>query len=630
MGPLIEVKVGEHYFYSGRRYQVSTAEDQSVQLRTIDGPPMVLYQTVTTLRRAADQGRFIKIQEAPITVSPEKLLARLNEQEAAKLKIRVSYMSGLKEFGGRLARSQLSALIKSVTALIGSHHAPAYTTICSWRKAYLAAGGNCIALLPNTHRTHRRHLSHQPEEIKELIRQFLRQCYWVRTPLTKSAVIESISLAIKRLNALRPASRQYRIPSTTTLYRIICELDSFETACKQYGRRYAIQKNRWGAALPEPECLFERVEADTQKLHVFAADSLGRVIGRPYLTVFLEIKTRHVVGWYISFNPPSLDTTLVALKASINSDNVYAGVAVLYIFDNGPEYIAKALRDILELLGAAVSFCEPGEPNQKPHIEAFFKTWSTQIVHSMSGTTFTGVAARGDYNSEKSAIYTLDQIREIFSRWLDSYHNDRHSELEMSPNEAWDKCLENELEPRRYSNDNLRRCFWRKAMVTPSSQGRVRYSNVHWTGGAVSELAQRHPLCKQLELFYDPCDLGKAWICHPDYPMDLSELQPVHKTYQEGLTLHFHQDIHKRKLAQRKRNIYISAHEARLQLLWEISQTNNKHQRSDHHRALERGDVTPEELIAANQPVQVIPSTPAPRLHEYHHDTPSEFSLVRR
>jgi putative transposase len=630
MGALIEIKVGEQYVYGSRRYQITTVDDQLVQLRTVDGAPTILYQSLATLRRAADQRRLIKAQEAPITTSPEKVIARLPAAQAAQLLLRLDYVrTVLTQFSGRLSRTEFPALIEAVTKTSGEHRAPGYTTVCNWRKSYLTAGGNCIALIPDTYRPHRRHLSRQPEEIKALIKRYVKECYWVFTPLTKTALIETIQLAIQNLNTTRPDTRKYREPSITTLYRIICELDAFETRRKQHGRRSAIRQNRWGAALPEPDWLLERVEADTQLLHLFVADKNGRVIGRPYLTVFLEIKTRHVIGWHISFNPPSLDTTLIALKASLHSDNPYGGLATFYIFDNGPEYIAKALRQMMLLLGAEVSFCEPGEPNQKPHIEAFFRTWSTQIVHSMSGTTFSNTTKRGDYDSEANAIYTLEQVRDFFSRWLDTYHRDLHSELEMSPDEAWAKCLEHELEPRQFDQDDLRRYFWRREMVTPSSQNRVRYSNVHWHGGAVGEMAHRWPLRKKLCLYYDPGDLGNAWVFHPDYPDDIQPLEPVHKQYQQGLTLHFHQEIHARKLELRKRRVYVCAREARVQLLWEISQTNNKQQRLQHHRALERGDVTNDDLVAiapqaSTERVEVNPS-----LHEYRSDTPDEFSVVR-
>jgi putative transposase len=166
-------------------------------------------------------------------------------------------------------------------------------------------------------------------------------------------------------------------------------------------------------------------------------------------------------------------------------------------------------------------------------------------------------------------------------------------------------------------------------MVTPSSQNKVRYSNVHWTGGAVGELARRWPLRKKLCLYYDPGDLGNAWVFHPDYPDDIHPLKPVHEQYQQGLTLHFHQEIHARKLELRKRRVYVSAREARVQLLWEISQTNNKQQRLQHHRALERGDVTNDDLAALSPQASTERVEVNPSLHEYRSDTPDEFSVVR-
>lgn len=627
MKALTTFKVGEHYDYCGKRYQLTDIDEQRVEMRLLYGPPTVVIQEMAHLRSAAHRGKLTKVQEAPITCSSGQILAELSDRHGTRFSIAWAYVNTVeKMYSGCLSRADLPELIEHVKHELGSHKPPSYSTLCNWRRAYRTGGA--IALIPKAHHLHHRHISHQPEEIAVLIREHAKQLYWTLTPVTKSALIKAISFSIEDLNRLRPMSRRYREPSATTLWRIICELDAFQTMTKQKGKSTALRSQRYGASLPEPDCLLEKVEADTQMLHLFVVDKKGRVIGRPYLTVFLEVKTRHVIGWHISLNPPSLDTTVCSLKKSLSSDNLYAGAAALYVFDNGSEFIAEALRRVLGLFGAQVNYCEPGTPNQKPHVEAFFKTWSTQIVHSMSGTTFSRIDKRGEYDSEKHAVYTLDEVSDIFARWLELYHQDHHSALSMSPNEAWAKCLEHELPPRKYSDDDLRRCFWRKERVKPSSQGRVRTHNVHWQGPAVRQLADRYPKSKVLYLYFDPADLAKAYVCHPNYPMDRMEVDAVHPQYQNGLTLHFHEDIQRRKREQRSNKLYITAEEARIQLLWEISHKNKKADPRRQNQLLEGGDVTQLEVATSTAPTD----RPAERLlkqHQYHQDTPEEFAVKR-
>lgn len=368
------IRVGERYCFHRIDYQVMQINDGRVQLRSVYGPSQVVFQPLAALHRAADQGKFLKIQEASISVDPHIIMASLPKTIARKFEIRSGYILTLiNKFGGGITRETFSELIDEMVKKLGSHKAPGYTTVWGWKQAYYNAGANIIALVPKTFRPLTPHLSHQPHEVQQLIKFNVASLFWIRTPFSKTGVIASIRLTVEHLNETRAAPDQYRVPSISTVYRILCELDSYETTHKQRGKKAARKQHYWGAAIPEPDRLLERVEADTRRMDIFLADENGKALGRPTLTLFIEVKTRYVIAWHISLNPASLDTTIISLKRSMSAGNPHGGTAETYIFDNGSEWVAEALRKTLYLLGAAVSYCEPGQPNQKPFVESFFR-----------------------------------------------------------------------------------------------------------------------------------------------------------------------------------------------------------------------------------------------------------------
>lgn len=245
----------------------------------------------------------------------------------------------------------------------------------------------------------------------------------------------------------------------------------------------------------------------------------------------------------------------------------------------------------------------------------------------MKGTTGESIKAKGDYDSESNATYTLEKIRARFAQWLEWYHAEEHSSLGMSPNEAWSRAQSCQFPPRRYSEDDLRRYFWRAVEVTPTRSGRVRYQNLHWWGGSVSFLANRYPKVKKLLLFIDPGNVANAWLSHPLHLGDPpQQLEPLHPHYQEGLTLHFHQEIWKAKMEFRAAHKRCSTTEARVQLMWDIAHDNKHKSQRKTSDTVDDSSVEKnllEGLLTKNKKDQ----EPSTRHYEYRKDTPDDFSV---
>lgn len=621
-----EFKVGDHYRYRCQRFQIMDIQGESVQMRAVEGRRVVLRQTVSILIRALKRGDLIKTQEAPIIKDPQKILAGLPKPYAAAFNRRWFYTNGLMgTFHGRMPKNRVPGLISELSRQIHDVSPPSFSTARSWVRLFLQSGQNALALIPTRRKKIKHRLSLQPWEVQQIIKQQVTELYLKQEPACKTEVIDAIFLELEAFNTGRPVHDKLKIPSPSTLNRILRELDAYERASAQKGSKYAQKHQGWTRKRPRPARLFELVEADTQEMHVTVVDDYDEVIGRPYLTVFLEVNTRMPIAWHIGFNPPSLDTTLQALKLSISSDNPYGGVAQRYIFDNGVEFVEQNLRRILGMLGAEITYCEPATGNQKPHVEAFFGTWSKEIAHAMPGTTFSNIAARGDYNSEKKARLTIKDVNHFFSRWVKEVYCERpHSSLNTSPRQAWEAAHDAMFPPRRHSLADLNQHFLSAFEASPQ-QGRVRYNSLFWTGPGVPYLANREPKPAKLLVYYDPSDLGMAWACHPSFPDEEMDLQAVDPDYQNGLTMHLHQLTLKRLREQHKAFDTRKARRARVEILRELAKIKTPSQRRKHHQSAEKGSLPKRSKIRMN-PGQAQPRKP--QSHRYHRNTPDDDSTV--
>lgn len=619
-----EFKIGEHYRYRGQRFQIIDLQGECVQLRAIEGRKIVLRQTQDILLRAMKRGDLVKDQEAPIEKDPQKILSGLPKPYADAFNRNAHYVRALmKHFHGRVPAERAQSLISKLAKEINDISPPSLSTVRSLVRKFCKSGYSYLALIPGRKQKWTHRLEHQPWEVHQVINQQVKELYLKSEPACKTEVIDAIVLELEAFNEGRPKHDRVKIPSQSTLNRILRELDAYETACAQHGSKYAQKKQGWTRKRPCPGRLFELVEADTQQMHVMVVNDDGEVIGRPYLTVFLETYTRMPYAWNIGFNPPSLDTTLQTLKQSLSSDNIYGGVALRYVFDSGPEFVAENLRRIIALLGGEVCYCEPATGNQKPHVEAFFGVWSKEIAHAMPGTTFSNIAARGDYNSEKNARLTIEAVRDAFSRWVNEVYCERvHSSLNNSPKRAWEAAYSAMFPPRRYSPSELRQYFLSAFEASPQ-QGRLRYNSLFWTGPSVAYLANRQPKVDKLLVFYDPSDLGRAWACHPSYPDEPFELQAVDPDYQDGLTMHLHQLTLKRLRAERQSFNPRKAQRARVALLRELAKVKTPAQRRQRERAAEKGSLQKSRKHPSRTTVKK-PNTQV--VYRHHGDTPDDYA----
>lgn len=572
------VAPGEHYRCGDEDYQVTSVEQGTVQLRSLRRTGMITCKSIDRFKVACSRGYYIKVAEAPLKGQPNRIVSGLSEAHQHAHNKRLAYVRAAEaRFGTKLPVDETLQLINQVKLERGDAAGPTYPTLYSWCRAYRLAGGSAIALVPRPRRGQSR-ISRQPEEVRSVFNYNVELFYLTRTPLPISEVIDSIIAQLQVDNSKRPVHQQVRIPSYSTFYRLIKELDQFRVDSCQHGNKFAKQRQKWSKKAKTPNYLLEHVECDSQRVDLQLVDDQGRNIGRAWLTVLLEVTSRRIIGWDLSHNHPSIEKTIRAIKVSLTPGD-RRGAAASYTCDNGPDFIKKKLADSLALIGARVIFCEPGLPDQKPHVERWFKTLNTHLTHNLPGTTFSNPIECGDYESKKEAVYTLEQFTELFEQWLEIYHATPHSSLDdTSPNDVWDNNVDPCFPPKTYSLEDIHQIFLSKATAKPVN-GRVRYHHLQWTCPAIPYLSTRSRNEVMLTFFYDVSELGTIWVCDPQDSNKLYAAEAVDPDYQVGLTMAMHDEIRAAMSERRKAFSFAKAKEQRRLLNLKM---RAKHKKATH------------------------------------------------
>jgi transposase InsO family protein len=103
-----------------------------------------------------------------------------------------------------------------------------------------------------------------------------------------------------------------------------------------------------------------------------------------YLAVVMDRYSRRVIGWSMSRHKDAR-LTLAALNHAVVNRRPQPGL--LFHSDRGIEYAAYAFRGRLAALGFVQSMNRPREVTDNAHMESFFHSLKTDVVHGASLAT---------------------------------------------------------------------------------------------------------------------------------------------------------------------------------------------------------------------------------------------------
>lgn len=240
-------------------------------------------------------------------------------------------------------------------------------------------------------------------------------------------------------------------PGGMTIRSRIDQIPEYERL-KQRGR-VEKAKNKFNATpgkFPGAEFPLAVVQIDHTPLDVIVVDRKYRKpLERPWMTVATDVFSRMIVGYYISFDAPSLTSVaLCVAHAMLPKDDwlilhgVEAewpvwGVPKTIHVDNGSDFRSAGFKDACDLYGINLEFRPIKQPRYGGNVERVQKTILHEL-HDLPGTTFSSVADREGYDSEKKAALTIDELEKQVLRFItNEYHRRPHREIHMPPLRKW-------------------------------------------------------------------------------------------------------------------------------------------------------------------------------------------------
>jgi putative transposase len=255
--------------------------------------------------------------------------------------------------------------------------------------------------------------------------------------------------------AARCHERGLSKPSFRTIKRRLNRLDPKTLTRRRLGAR-AVHE-RFGPVQTStlaPDLPLQVVQIDHTPVDVVIVDEQSRQsIGRPWLTLAIDVASRVVLGMSVSLEAPSTVAVALVLTHAVLPKELWLadreldlpwpmfGIPDALHVDNGAEFHSLALARGAEEYGIRMTFRPPARPYFGGHIERLIGT-VMGAVHLLPGTTFSNVAKKGDYPSDARAALTLSELE----RWLTLeiagvYHHAVHTALGTSPLTAWQTGL---------------------------------------------------------------------------------------------------------------------------------------------------------------------------------------------
>jgi putative transposase len=356
----------------------------------------------------------------------------------------------------------------------------------------------------------------QPER-EAVIEDTIQQYYLTRERPRIADLMREIGAVCRQQNLKPPNYRSVK-------RRLNCLDPSIVMKARVGGKAAASVFRPVGVPTTRSILPMDLVQIDHTPVDVIVVDERDRLpIGRPWLSLAIDVATRTVPGFCVSLEPPStISVALVLTHAVLPKDGwladrdlripwPVAGLPEALHLDNAPEFHAESLTRAAQEYGIRLEYRPLGRPHFGGHIERLIGT-TMGAVHLLPGTTFSNVADKGDYPSEKSAVLTLAELEVFIALQIAGvYHQSVHSSLQRSPMQAWNETLTKRSRPVRQPINPMEFFFDflpdERRLVRRDG---IRLFNIHYWDNYLSPLAGRSE--EPLVVKYDPRNLSRIYL----------------------------------------------------------------------------------------------------------------------
>lgn len=398
---------------------------------------------------------------------------------------------------------------------------------CSWRTVYRLVtryrnSGGLLSSLADQNPSGGKGKSRLNDQTDKIISEAINKHYLKRQKPQFQVVVIEVRRCCIEMGIAIPARNTIRSRLAKLTSREIITKREGADAAKLFTPNYGPYQN-----ITHP---LQLIMMDHTKVDIIIVDEKERKpIGRPWLTVAIDVFSRCITGFCLSLDPPSgVSVSLCLTHAVLEKDSFLERIGVngtWPIFgkpeaiqvDGAKEFKSEALTRGCEQHGIHIQWRRLGAPNLNGVVERLIGTLMKEI-HSLPGTTFSNITERGSYDSDAKAALTLAELE----HWLTlcivgKYHLDIHDGILEAPLSRWRKGI-SELKsptikvsnPRTFLIDFLpicRRTIQRCGFIIDH----IAYFSPGLTPWIADRGSQQRFLIRR-----DPRDLSRIFVLHAE------------------------------------------------------------------------------------------------------------------
>lgn len=405
------------------------------------------------------------------------------------------------------------------------------TTLYNWMRAYESSGQlSSLASLKIKGGKGKSRLSKEQDDIINLV---LEEYYLTKLKPKMQRAYELIVTKCQQADV--------KVPSHSSVVRRINTLQEYQVRKRREGKK-AVEKFEMNQGeYPDGLYPLHVLQIDHTKADIILVDDEFRQeLGRPWITMAIDVYSRMVAGFYISFEAPGYFATGQTLynamlpkdklkeKYAFESEWPLWGIPNMIHMDNAKEFRGIDLQNVCDEYGINIVWRPVGKARFGAHIERLLGTLS-EYIHTLEGTTFSNTVSKRQYDSQKNATMTLSE----FEKWLtiliaDVYHKKIHSQLDTTPLQMYSNGIfgtktqpprgyPKRIEDERFLYINL----LPKEERTIQPYG-IQMDNIYYYGEVLNawvdsfEIIRGHKVKRKFVIRRDPRDISNVWFFDPN------------------------------------------------------------------------------------------------------------------
>lgn len=333
---------------------------------------------------------------------------------------------------------------------------------------------------------------------------------------------------------------QIQLPSRSWFYNYV---HWFDSQPEIGGETYRIRHGQ--AAWEANFRLFDRfvdmatlplqyVFADHYKLDVFHVDDEYReTLSRLWLTVLIDAYSRAVLGLFLGYEDPCIESVQGALRHAIWPKTELEafgitmpwdcfGIPQRISLDNAWAHHSHSLENLARVLAGGgrytamdIVFRPPYQARYGGLVERLFGNLSGQLRERLSGAILRP-DQRCWHNASEGACLLYRDVEQIIFQLITDYLHTPHRELAgMTPHEKWLTGMQLMTPVPPPMTPQLSRCFWRLHPQTrTANRSGICLFGLHYWDASLSDLRSRNRQGQRrhLHLHYDPSDISRVAV----------------------------------------------------------------------------------------------------------------------